>query len=57
MDFNIGDVVRLLSGGCRMTVTDANNHWVYVVYHDTEGKPHSVNYRPKVLYKVSPGDE
>lgn len=58
MDFKIGDVVRLLSGGCKMTVTDVNGpHWVNVVYHDTEGRPHAVSYRPKALYKVSPGDE
>lgn len=36
-DTKIGDVVRLNSGGSKMTVTQVDNHMLAVVYFDNAG--------------------
>lgn len=54
MEFKVGDVVRLLSGGCKMVVYDTSGKRIWVVYHDLVGKPQKECYNTSVIYKVSP---
>jgi len=52
-NLKVGDVVRLLSGGCKMTIYAINYGYVDVVYHDVTGRPHTVRYpNPQILRKV-----
>ena len=47
----VGDVVKLMSGGCAMTIScDAGiQQAVTCVWHDDEGRPHRETYLIAVL--------
>ena len=52
LGLNLGDVVRLKSGGCQMVVTMAYPYMVDVEWHDVLGKPHSGRYFNTSLEKL-----
>ncbi len=44
IQFKVGNVVKLKSGGCSMTVSEIFNTRVICVWHDNKGTPHENGY-------------
>lgn len=47
--FQAGDVVELKSGGRRMTVENATEHYASFVWHTVEGEPQHFTFRSTSL--------
>jgi uncharacterized protein YodC (DUF2158 family) len=52
--FDVGDIVRLKSGGSRMTVTHVRPGWVWCQWMDAKGKLHSDTFDFGILTKEQP---
>ncbi len=52
MEFNLGDIVKLKSGSCKMIVSShsyQHNPYVLCFWHDKKGVPRQSEYRPELL--------
>jgi uncharacterized protein YodC (DUF2158 family) len=56
-DFNVGDVVRLKSGGPNMTVNNASSSMIMCTWFDSSNVYHHRYFNQGALEKVAPAEK